>query len=345
MRVLESPDRGLRDPDSWDRFVAQDPHGHLLQTWAWGELKAGFGWLPVRIAVEQDGALVAGAQVLYRRLGPLSIGYIPRGPVVLLDDPEIWRQLWRAIHRRSRGLGAILLKVEPPWRDEDAARREWLARHEFVPSGESVQPRRTIVVDLTGSEDEILARMKSKWRYNIRLSGRRGVTVRETHDDVGGFYELMRVTGQRDHFAIHSQAYYQRAVDLFEPLGRATLLMAHYEGELIAGLMAFCFNGEACYMYGASSNAQRQVMPNHRLQWRAMQWARERGCIRYDLWGITDVDPDSPAAHLTGVERFKAGFGGDTVRFVGAYDHVYSRPLNWLLSKAWARRRSSMAMT
>ena len=339
MRILESVSFGLTDPKAWDEFVAQDPSGHLLQTWAWGELKGAFGWTPVRLAVERDGALVAGAQILYRRAGPLSIGYIPKGPVLLDQSEETSRRLWRAIHHRSRRMGTVLLKVEPPWRDEETERHDWLLANRLTPSPECIQPRRTIVVDLQGTEDEILARMKSKWRYNIRLSIRRGVRACQSNSAMAAFYRLMEITGERDGFGVHTQAYYSRALELFVRAGRAALLMADFEGEPLAGLMAFAFNGQACYMYGASSNSHRELMPNHQLQWRAMQWARDQGCTSYDLWGITDTDAESPTAELSGVERFKAGFGGEVVRYVGAYDRVYSRPLNWLVHKAWDLRK------
>ncbi|MBC7237207.1 MAG: peptidoglycan bridge formation glycyltransferase FemA/FemB family protein, partial [Chloroflexi bacterium] len=300
------------------------------QTWAWGELKADFGWTPVRLAVTQsDGeeGIVAGAQVLYRRLGPLSMGYLPKGPWFVQEADEASDALWQAIHRLSRLMRAVALKVEPEWFDEEAVRHAWLVGHGFQP-GEPVQPRRTIVVDLTADEEEILARMKSKWRYNVRLSMRRGVEVREgTEKDLGLFYRLMAVTGERDEFGIHSEAYYRRAFELFAPCGRARLFLAYYDGQPLAGLMVFLFNRRGYYLYGASSDAHRELMPNHQLQWRAMQWAKEQGCISYDLWGITDIDPDSPSAELSGVERFKAGFGGQTVRTVGAYDYVYHRCL------------------
>jgi lipid II:glycine glycyltransferase (peptidoglycan interpeptide bridge formation enzyme) len=181
--------------------------------------------------------------------------------------------------------------------------------------------------------------MKPKWRYNARLSARKGVEVSEGGaDDLAAFYDLMRVTGERDDFGIHTASYYRRAWELFAPQGRAALLMAHYEGQPLAGLMVYAFNGQSWYMYGASSNAHRNLMSNHQLQWRAMQWARARGCDRYDLWGIPDVDDDPEEADLGGVGRFKAGFGGEVVRYVGAYDYEYSRPLCWLMRKALALR-------
>ncbi|MBN1400416.1 MAG: peptidoglycan bridge formation glycyltransferase FemA/FemB family protein [Anaerolineae bacterium] len=340
MRVIESVNGSLPSGASWDAFVARDPHGHLLQTWAWGDLKASFGWRPVRLVVERDGQEVAGAQVLYRPFGPFTLGYVPKGPVLASDDPQDLDPLWAAIHRRSRRMRAVALKVEPEWRDEDAQAHARLQAAGFHPNSQTIQPRRTIIVDLSADEEEILTRMKSKWRYNVGLSIRKGVEV-HTADlaEIERFFAIMQITGERDAFAIHSLDYYRQAWELFAPSDRVRLLIATHEGQPLAGLMVYAFNGAAWYMYGASSRAHRNVMPNHQLQWRAMQWAKSVGCSQYDLWGITDTDPDGPSAELSGVERFKAGFGGDVLRYVGAYDYVYIRPLYRLMNALWTRRR------
>jgi len=341
MRLLESTKSGTLAPEAWDALVAQDEHGHLLQTWAWGELKRAFGWTPVRLAIERDGALAVGAQVLYRRMGPFSMGYIPKGPVLAEEDPQLVEMLLRAIHARSRRMGAISLKVEPEWREKEHERRDWLAAHGFKPSRECIQPRATIIVGLEETEEQILARMKPKWRYNIRLSERKGVVVREgSAQDLETFYELMRVTGQRNGFAIHSLDYYRRAWELFQPANRARLFMAYYQDKPLAGLMAYAFNGQSWYLYGASADEHRELMPNHQLQWCAMKWAKGLGCKQYDLWGVPDAEANSPTAALEGVGRFKAGFGGEVVCYLGAYDHTYLSPLYWLMSKAWEYRRA-----
>jgi lipid II:glycine glycyltransferase (peptidoglycan interpeptide bridge formation enzyme) len=341
MRVIESLDGSLPSRASWDQFIARDPHGHLLQTWAWGDLKAAFGWRPVRLLVERDDQWVAGAQVLYRSFGPLTLGYVPKGPVLASDDPQDMDLLWAAIHRRSRRMRAVALKVEPEWRaDDEAQAHARLRMAGFQPSSQTIQPRRTIIVDLRAEEDEILARMKPKWRYNVGLSIRKGVEVHAAgSEEIERFFALMQITGERDAFGIHSLDYYRQAWELFAPVDRVRLLIASYEGAPLAGLMVYAFNGMAWYMYGASSLEQRNLMPNHQLQWRAMQWAKSVGCRQYDLWGITDTDPDDLNAELAGVERFKAGFGGDVVRYVGAYDYVYIRPLYRLMTALWARRR------
>ncbi len=339
MRVLDSTMDSFPAPVSWDALVAQDPRGHLLQSWAWGELKGAFGWTPVRMAIERDGSLVAGAQVLYRRMGPLTVGYVPKGPVLLEDDPTTLNALLHGLHNQASRRRCIWLTLEPEWLDTEDERKAWLTSRGLEPSPLSIQPRRTIMVDLTPDEDEMLAAMKPKWRYNIRLSMRRGVVVERVEaEGLRAFYALMRITGERDAFGIHSESYYRAAWELFAPHGRVTLLQASYEGKPLAALMPFAYNGQAWYMYGASSNEHRELMPNHQLQWRAMLWAKSLGCSAYDLWGIPDAEEGEGDAQdeLSGVGRFKGGFGGKIVRYVGAYADILNRPVYRLAM--WARR-------
>ncbi len=324
--------------EAWDDFVAASPQGHLLQSWAWGDFKGRFGWQPLRVAISENGRLLAAAQMLLRRLPYRCLAYVPRGPVCDPADSPLSRALVDALHRTAKSHGAIALKVEPAALDGQTG---WWASGRFRPSPQTIQPRRTIIVDLRPDEEAILAQMKPKWRYNVRLAARKGLAVRQgTEADLGAFYTLTRETGLRDGFPVHSLAYYQAAFAAFQPANVA-LFVAEYGGEPLGGLMAFAFGKQAIYMYGASSDRERQRMPNHLLQWEAMRWAKARGCTEYDLWGIADVEPGSPSAGLAGVERFKAGFGGKDTRFVGAFDYVYSplvyRAFNWL----WGRRRAA----
>jgi len=179
--------------------------------------------------------------------------------------------------------------------------------------------------------------MKQKTRYNVRLAARRGVTVRAGGEaDLPAFYRLMTETAERDEFGIHTRAYYEAAHHLFVP-DHGRLLLAEYEGQLLAALVVFAFGGGAVYMYGASSDEQRNLMPTYLLQWEAMRWARERGCHTYDLWGVPDEDEPTLEATFTGrsdglwgVYRFKRGFGGRLVRTAGAWDLVYA-PLRYRL--------------
>jgi len=305
----------------WNAFLSQHPNAHLLQTGEWGELKAAFGWQAVRLVTGQ-----CGAQILFRRLLPgCTMAYLPKGPV---GAPE--EAFWREVDHLCRARGAIFLKVEPDAWEEAGATSLF---PDFRLSPHSIQPRRTILVDLRGSEEAILARMKQKCRYNIRLAEKKGVQVR-AWDDVETFYRMMRLTGTRNGFGIHSLEYYRRAYHLLHDAGLAELLVAEYAGQPLAALFVCARGTSAWYLYGASTDAERWRMPTYLLQWEAMRWARGRGAETYDLWGVPDEDPDTLEMNfekrqdgLWGVYRFKRGFGGVIQRAAAAQDRVY-RP--WL---------------
>ncbi len=309
-------------PLEWTEFLAQYPHAHILQTAAWGQLKNDFGWQTAHIISKGSGA-----QILFRKLPlGLSLAYIPRGPV-----GTNWHELWPEVDAVCKAKRAIFLKVEPDiWEDASDASQGGQPPSGFRLSPHEIQPPRTLVVDLRGTEEQILARMKQKTRYNIRLARRKGVIVRPTND-LEAFYQLMQVTGERDTFGVHSKEYYQRALDLFEPRGTCTLLCAEFEGQPLAALMVFAYGKRSWYFYGASSNEHRHLMPTYILQWEAMQWAKAQGCQEYDLWGVPDEDGETleelfleRSDDLWGVYRFKRGFGGELRRTVQAWDRIYN---------------------
>ena len=325
-------------PDIWEKFLKKHPQAHILQTSNWGQLKASFNWTPRYLRRENIGAMV-----LFRRL-PLgmSVAYIPRGPV----GEGNWSDFWPAVDALCQGENAIFLRVEPDiWEpvDDSLIERQLPG---FVPSVQSTQPPRTIMIDLSDPEEDLLMRMKSKTRYNIRLAARKDVVV-EQSSDVALFHRMSLTTGARDDFGIHSQSYYQRAYDLFSAQGACALLIATYQDQPLAGLIAFARGDTAWYMYGASSNQERNRMPTYLLQWEGIRWAKNRGCKKYDLWGVPDLPEAELEAHFTersdglwGVYRFKRGFGGQVRRTVGTWDRIYS-PLIYKLYELWTRRRSS----
>jgi len=336
----------------WDDFIANHPQGSLLQTTHWARLKNRFGWSSKRVWLRRDGELVAGAQILFRgaALGIVKIGYIPHGPLVNWEDEEQVQVLLNQIDHAAYRHGAGLVKMEPLlWQDEVDA-DVWSSlcrRHGLAATSETIQPPQTIIVDLRPSEEEILAGMKQKTRYNIRLSARKGVTVREgTAADLPAFNQMMFLTGRRDGFGVHAPDYYKHAYDLFAP-DNAALLMAEYEGQPLAAVMVFAVGRRAAYLFGASSNAEKQRMPSYAAQWAAIRWAKARGCTEYDLWGIPDADTDTLEANFTqrheglwGVYRFKRGFGGRIRRTVGMVDRVYNKRVERLYR--WRRRRAGV---
>jgi len=331
------------DTATWDNFVAQHAHGNILQTQRWGQHKAAFGWDWELVTLENT---TCGALLLYKPL-PLKLGtiaYLPRGPLVNWDDATQLHALMQAIERAARRRRAWALWLEPPLLDTAAA-REALHALNLRSTLRTIQPPRTILVDIAAEEAALLAQMKSKTRYNIRLAARKGVTVYEgTVDDVAVFYALMQETGARDGFGTHREAYFHYALELFRPVNQAALLLAAVDGEAVAGLMVFALGQTAWYFYGASSNRHRNKMPAYALQWAAIQWAKAHGCAHYDLWGIPDADLETLEAQFTtrhddlwGVYRFKRGFGGAVVRYVGLWEKPL-HPLYPLAARYWDAR-------
>ena len=336
---------------AWDVFVAEHPHGSILQTMDWARLKNRFGWTSQRVWLKQDGRFVAGAQILFRSvgLGMIKVGYIPHGPLVDWQNEEQVGLLLNQIDHACYQRGAGIVKIEPLiWQDETAVVEGWTAvsSQPNMAYADTIQPPRTVMVDLHPSEEEILAAMKSKTRYNIRLSARKGVTVRQgTVKDIRFFTQLAQITAQRDGFGLHSPEYYLTAFQFFEP-DRAVLLIAEYEKRPLAAAMIFRLGETAAYLYGASGNEERQRMPAYAVQWAAIQWGKQRGCTQYDMWGIPDAEPEELEADFTKrtdglwpVYRAKRGYGGRVVRTVGAVDRVYN-PRTKKLYDWWRRRKN-----
>lgn len=350
-RLVEMAEQPYSDDDAeWDAFVAAHPRGSILQTTNWARLKNRFGWSSQRVWMRRDGRLVGGAQLLIRSvaLGIVKIGYVPHGPIVDWEDDEQIEVLLNHLDQAAYNRGAGLVKLEPwLWQDDLSAER-WAHicdTYGLVNDTDSIQPPQTILVDLRPSEDDILAAMKQKTRYNIRLSEKKGVVVRQgTEADLPAFNRMMLTTAQRDAFAVHEPEYYRAAYEIFAPDQQCVLLMAEYEGQPLAGAMVFAVGRKAAYFYGASSNEERQRMPAYAIQWAAIRWAKARGCHTYDLWGIPDyaeAELEAQFAERTDglwpVYRFKRGFGGRIARTVGPVDRVYNKRLHRLYQ--WRRKR------
>lgn len=315
----------------WDQFVNDHAVGHLLQSWGWGELKGSVGWKPLRFALRDEGEnIVAAAQVLCRTAPhiPLRAGYlayIPKGPVIDWSRSELCTAFFRQLNSALWRSGAVALRMEPSQVVVVATNNclmDGLAETLFYPTT-PVQPLRTIVLDVTADEATLLAQMKEKWRYNLRLAERKGVTVRvaEGVEDVKAWYALMQTTSTRDEFGIHTLEYYLQAWHIFSARQQGRLFLAEHDGQLLAGIFVGLFARQGIYLYGASSNEQRNLMPNYLLQWEAIRWAKREGATSYDFWGIPVTEHEDEA--MAGVYRFKRGWGGDIVRFVGCYEHVY----------------------
>jgi lipid II:glycine glycyltransferase (peptidoglycan interpeptide bridge formation enzyme) len=342
----------------WDTIIAGLPDAHLLQTWEWSQVKAKYGWEPTYLTWSNTSYrsymsdqldkldlsdTVAAALVLKRRISVrgfaarLSILYIPKGPLMNWSEEPLRKRVLDDLQAFAKRQGAIFLKIDPDvvlglgipeggGTIEDntgQAVMSELKRRGWIFSSDQIQFRNTVLIDLSPTEDEMLARMKQKTRYNVRLARKKSVTVRTgTLDDLPVLYKMYAETSVRDGFVIRDEGYYQTVWQTFMQSKSPTCepLIAEVGGEPMAAIFVFYFAGRAYYLYGMSREAHREKMPNYLLQWEAMRRAKAAGCTVYDLWGAPDEFEEADS--MWGVFRFKEGLGGQVVRTLGAWDYT-----------------------
>ncbi|MGE5251929.1 MAG: lipid II:glycine glycyltransferase FemX [Bacteroidota bacterium] len=340
----------------WNALISTLPGPHLLQTYEWGHVKARYGWSPFYAAWDTQGGFhmetdasrlapptstAAAAMILKRTIlrsglaRRLSILYAPKGPLLDWRDPPLRARVLADLQLLARKQGAIFLKIDPdvvqgrgsaePDPDGRQVTAE-LAAAGWIASADQVQFRNTILIDVSRTEEGILAAMKQKTRYNIRLAARKGVTVRTgTRADLSMLYRMYAATSVRDGFVIRDENYYRTVWQAFMQADspRCEPLIAEVEGQPVAAIFIFMFAGRAYYLYGMSSGAHREKMPAYLLQWEAIRRAKAAGCSLYDLWGAPDEFEEKD--RMWGVYRFKEGFGGEVIRTAGAWDYAPSK--------------------
>lgn len=346
----------VKSKDQWESALASLPSPHVLQSWEWGEFKSRWGWSAERLLWLNDEHPVAAAQVLARSIPrtPWRFLYVSKGPALDYSNFDLASQVLTDLETYARQHKALFIKIDPDvprqWGESQpetqldpvgTAILDMLNRRGWRYSPEQIQFRNTILLDLRAEPDVLLARMKSKWRYNIRLAERKDVKVRcGTAGDLPLFYRMYAETARRDNFLIRPQAYYLDVWNRFLATGQADLLLAEVADEAVAGLILFYFGRQAWYLYGASTDQHRHLMPNYLLQWTAICQAKTRGCTRYDFWGAPDVFDERD--RLWGVYRFKQGFSGDVLQGLGAYDFPVKPVLYTAFAQTLPKARSLM---
>ena len=307
----------------------------FMQSGFWGRFKRLTGWKAYSCVI--GGAQGDGNREVLVLVRPLMAGfsfaYVPHGPAEPWwgaepregEDPVASLRELAAAIAAAIGGRLLFLRFDLAWDRDGAAGRTLAAALERpgarLRRGSAVQVPDTVILDLQKPEEALLAAMKPKWRYNIRLAEKKGVEVtREGAEALEHFYALYLETARRDGIAIHPLSYYRR---LFETPRDASadlsVWVARYEGKPIAAIITLFHEGRATYLYGASSGEHRNLMPAYALQWKAIEAAKAAGCADYDCFGIPpDDSPDHPMA---GLYLFKTGFGGDSVHRVGSIDY------------------------
>jgi lipid II:glycine glycyltransferase (peptidoglycan interpeptide bridge formation enzyme) len=323
----------------WNASLLKYPLYHLFQTDEWANIKSKYGWQASRLEIPFGDGLKAIALVLERShnllpfMPPSRVLYVPRGPLADWGNLQGIPDLLDSVERHARERRAIFIKIDPeillgrgiPGEDgstdfeigKDLQRM--LISRGWVFSQDQIQFRNSVWIDLRPGEEAILAGMKQKTRYNIKLCSKKGVVIRKGgKEDFEKLFQLYAQTSLRDDFTIRDRGYYLDVWTTFLDTGMAVPLIAEYDGLILAGLFLFHFGKKSWYLYGMSSDEHRDLMPNYGLQWEAIRLSIELGCETYDLWGAPDhFDGDD---RMAGVFRFKMGLGGEVVRTLGAWD-------------------------
>lgn len=317
--------------EEYEAFNSTHPKGHFAQSVLWAKQKPMWQWEAL-ICRGTDGQIRASLALLIRKVPgtPFTIMYGCRGPVCDLDDREAVADLLDGAKKLAKKYHSYVIKLDPDVPSENTAFTEMMRSFGFViqdggKNFEAIQPRYVFRLNVAGrTADELLMSFHQKTRYNIRVAIKKGVEIRLCGKEaVPDFSRLMLTTGVRDGFVTRDASYFSSMLD---NLGEhARLYMAYHDGEAIAGTLAIWYGDKVWYLYGASSNEHRNLMPNYLLQWTMIQWALEKGCRIYDFRGVSgDLSEDNP---LYGLYKFKKGFGGDFVEFTGEMDLVLNRPV------------------
>ena len=315
---------GLEEKDVYNRFVAE--HGHVAQSWEWGEFRSSIGTEVLRFGVFDGSNLLATLQLTLHPVPRTdkTVGYVAKGPVIPANPDVVFPALIDGIKSLAPKYNLIFVKLEPAILETP----QWLKLLQdqgLKKSRDVLYAEWNFLLDLKPTEAEILAKMHPKWRYNIRLAERKGVQVVEgTANELQHFLNLQHQTMKRQGFIQHPDDYYLKWFEFFSQRGMAKLLLSQYQGQVLAAWLLLQFGTTLYYPFGASSDSDRNVMPVHLMVWRAIQIGKHLGLQTFDLWGADNPDPK--ARHrFWGTHQFKLGFGPELVHYLGTYDLPLNR--------------------
>ena len=322
----------------YKKFLEGHERCNFQQSLEWAEVKKD-NWKPEVILAEDENKNIIGSLCVWIRKMPIfgNIMYASRGPVCDIHDEAVMKQLTQGADELAKKYKAIVLRIEPDILKEDEEFRKIVTKLGYKIKDDAkdfkdeIQPRFVFRLDIKNkTEDEIFAAFHSKTRYNVRLAKRKGVEIKEgTKEDLKDFHNIMIETGKRDGFIIRPLSYFEKMYDNLAP-EHMKVLMAYYEGKPISGVIPIFYGNKTWYLYGASSNKHRNLMPNYLLQWEMIKMALERKDDVYDFRGVSGVvDKDHPQY---GLYRFKKGFGATFTEFIGEI-YIPYKPLKYKMYK------------
>jgi len=330
----------LNNPEKvseYEAFVSGHKYGTFFQSLNWKDLKS--NWKHEIFVARNTEKIVCGSALVLIQSLPIpllrkTMLYVPRGPVCDYQDSETFDALLESIFKLKKKYNACMLRADPCIEVGETELMDTFLKRGFVHKENpldytTAQIRHNYIIELGGrSADELLASFHQKWRYKIRVAARKGVECKICGvDKLPDFYKILKVTGARDGFTIRSIEYYQKMMECFGD--KCRLYICYHGDEALSGAITVQYAGKTCYIYGASSNENRNLMPNYLMQWEMIKWAVEGGSHIYDFMGIPFYYDENHSNY--GVYKFKKGFNGRVCSFVGEFDYLFSPLLGRLL--------------
>lgn len=319
--------------EKYIEFLKKHDRCNFQQSPEWGKVKS--SWInEIVLANDSNGNIIGSISVLIRKIPVFgTLMYSSRGPICDIHNKEVLKELTEGLKELAKKYNAFVLKIEPDIKSDDKEFRKIVEELEYKIKDdaknfeEEIQPRYVFRLDIKGkTKEEIFENFHSKTRYNIRLASKKGVIVKHgDKNDLKDFHKIMVETGKRDGFMIRPLEYFEKMYDELAPKSME-LLMAYYEDKPIAGIIPIMYGNKTWYLYGASSNQYRNLMPNYLLQWEAIQEAIEKGHDMYDFRGVSGVVDESHPQY--GLYRFKKGFGAEFTEFIGEI-YIPFKPLTY----------------
>ena len=330
MRLLKTKS----DEEEYKLFLENNERCNFQQSLEWSKVKT--SWKSEVILAEDKDNKIIGSLMVWIRKMPIfgNIMYSARGPVCDIHNIEVLKQITEGAKELAKKYNAIVLRIEPDIKSDDEKFKKimlelgYSIKDDAKNFRDEIQPRYVFRLDTKGkTEDEVFSNFHQKTRYNVRLATKKGVTVKDgTREDLKDFHKIMITTGIRDGFITRPLEYFEKMYDELGP-EHMKILMAYYNNEPISGVIPIMYGNKTWYLYGASSNEHRNLMPNYLLQWEMIKIAISRKSDIYDLRGVPGIADDS-----NGLYRFKKGFGAEYTEFVGEV-YIAFKPLKYKLYK------------
>lgn len=319
-----------KEVKEYNEFVQNRIGTSFMQDLKWADVKDD-SWDKEAVYIKENGNIIAAMLMLIKKLphSKVTFVYAPRGPVCDVYDINLVNRIIKEAEPVIKKHKGYVLKFDPQVLFDERL-EEMYRKAGYKTSGknpnkdEVIQPLYDGVLHIDGkSEEELMKSFAEKTRYNIRLSGRKGVTVRYSREkeDLDTFYDLYKTTTIRDNIGCRDKEYFERMLDSYDE-NHLRIYIAEHDGDKLSAAIATNYGGELYYVYGASSNEKRNLMPNYAMQMEMIRWGIETGCKTYNFGGILNLDPQN------GLYKFKTGFCREegVEKYVGEFNKVY-KPL------------------